>query len=240
MDRYQQTIGTLGVSPTRYPEYLGRLFEGVPLQGRRLLDVGGGSGLISFYAALQGAEVTCLEPTAEGSNPEMDAGFERLRAALGDQAQVELDRRTLQQLDPAPGSYDVIVLHNSVNHLDEDACQALPDDPGARRTFVGLFEELRAALRPGGQVIVADCARLNLFAAVGARNPFVPDIEWHLHQQPKVWAALLEEAGFTRPRIRWNPMTRAGRAGRVLLANWLGAFVTQSHFSLTARSGGAR
>ena len=234
-DRYVSAIAGLGVDPERYATYLKRLFAGIALEGRSLLDIGGGSGLISFYAAVHGAEVVCLEPNAAGSNPEMEASFETLANRLDRSAQVHLDRRTLQQLDVDAASYDVIVLHNAVNHLDEEACVALPRDESARRTFVQIFSMLRRMLRPGGDLLIADCARLNLFGLLRLRNPFVPDIEWGLHQQPRVWAELLREAGFKKSNARWNPMTRAGRAGRILLSNWLGAFVTQSHFTLRIR-----
>ena len=44
------------------------LFDGVDLSGKRMLDIGGGSGIYSFYAACAGArEVICLEPEAAGS-----------------------------------------------------------------------------------------------------------------------------------------------------------------------------
>ncbi len=237
LERYLDALRGTGVDPPRYLTYVQRLFDGVPLAGRRVLDVGGGSGLISFYAGVRGAAVVCLEPGAEGSNPAMDAAYRRLDERLGGSVDVRLDRTTLQELEPASAAFDVLVLHNSVNHLDERACAGLPREPAARRTFVRLFSSLRRMSRPGGDMIVSDCARLNLFGLLHVRNPFVPDIEWHLHQQPRVWAQLLAEAGFLESRIRWNPMTRAGRAGELVLANRLGAFVTQSHFTLNARAG---
>jgi SAM-dependent methyltransferase len=240
VSRYTAALAGTGVDPRRYTIYVERLFDGVGLAGRRVLDVGGGSGLISFYAAARGASVVCLEPTADGSNPQMEADYQRLEAQLADAVQVRLDRRTFQALDAEAGSFDVLVLHNAVNHLDEAACQALPDSAVARRTYADLFSRLRELSRPGGDLILSDCSRLNLFGVLRIRNPFVPEIEWHLHQQPRVWADLLREAGFIEPRIRWNPMTRAGRPGEWLLANWLGAFATQSHFTLTARSATAR
>ncbi len=99
-----------------------------------------------------------------------------------------------------------------------------------------LFHSLRRLAAPGADLIVADAARLNLFGMLRLKNPFAPEIEWHLHQQPRMWAALLGEAGFTGPRVRWNAMTRSGRPGKLLLSNWLGAFATQSHFTLTLRA----
>jgi SAM-dependent methyltransferase len=237
LGRYLAGLEGSGLDSQRFLTYLQRLFAGVPLAGRRVLDVGGGSGAISFYAGVRGANVVCLEPGAEGSNPQMEAAYRRLEESVGGAVHVALDRRTLQQLDAQPGTFDVIVLHNSVNHLDEQACVRLPADPGARRTFVELFSSLRETAQPGGDLILSDCARWNLFGALRARNPFVPEIEWELHQQPRVWAQLLGESGFLQARIRWNPMTRAGRAGELVLANWLGAFMTQSHFTLNARVG---
>ena len=48
--------------------HLKTLFKNIPLENRRVLDIGGGSGLHSFYAACMGAkEVVCLEPETEGS-----------------------------------------------------------------------------------------------------------------------------------------------------------------------------
>lgn len=237
--RYLTAIDGTGVDARRYHRYLQRLFSGVPLDGRTLLDVGGGSGLISFYAAVKGATVVCLEPAADGSNTAMHPTFDRLQKALAGDVSVHLDSRSLQDLDAAPGSFDVLLLHNSVNHLDEDACTALPGDAAARRTFEALFARLFALARPGGDLLVSDCARRNFFGMLGVRNPFVPDIEWHLHQQPSVWAALAESAGFVDPRVRWNPMTRAGALGERLLSNHVGAFLTQSHFTLRASVPGA-
>src|SRR5579862_7369395 len=51
---------------------------------KRVLEVGGGNGLLSFYAASQGAEeVICLEPEAAGSTSGINSHFERTRDDLG-------------------------------------------------------------------------------------------------------------------------------------------------------------
>jgi len=43
--------------------YLKYLFEKISFDNKRMLDIGGGAGLFSFYAACKGAtEVICLEP----------------------------------------------------------------------------------------------------------------------------------------------------------------------------------
>lgn len=51
------------------PRYLDWLFADVPLRSALVYDVGGGNGLISFYAAERGArEVVCIEPLGDGSH----------------------------------------------------------------------------------------------------------------------------------------------------------------------------
>src|SRR5690242_7361283 len=59
--------------------YTAFLFRDVPLRGARVLDVGGGTGLFTMYAAAMGAsEVVCLEPEAEGGSSGMNDWFRRL------------------------------------------------------------------------------------------------------------------------------------------------------------------
>src|SRR5688572_16582833 len=95
---YSRVVQDLGKSPKQWQRYMELLFDGIPLKGQRVLDVGGGGGLISFYAAVRGAaEVLCLEPSAAGSNPTMEQSFRTLDEHLP-QSKVTLDRRTFQQL----------------------------------------------------------------------------------------------------------------------------------------------
>lgn len=234
MQRFHQAALREHPSPPRLARYLTRLFEGVPLSGQRVLDVGGGSGTMSFYAAAAGASVVCLEPAAAGSNPQMDATFDNYRSVLGDAVDVKLARETFQAYEPDE-PFDVILLHNSINHLDEDACLRLHNDEQARQSFKTQMRRMAEMVRPNGHLLAADCSRYNLFGMLRVRNPFVPDIEWEIHQQPRLWAALLAESGFAQADIRWNPMTRAGRPGELLLANWVGAFLTTSHFTIHMR-----
>src|SRR5688572_2298926 len=95
---YFRVVKDLGKSPKQWQRYMEMLFDRVPLKGERVLDVGGGGGLISFYAAVSGAtEVLCLEPSAAGSNPTMEQSFRALAEGLP-QSKVKLDPRTFQQL----------------------------------------------------------------------------------------------------------------------------------------------
>jgi len=211
------------------------LFNGVPLQGRSLLDVGGGSGLMSFYAATRGASpVTCLEPAEAGSNPTMDADFAKWQQGLGD-VNVDLVRKRFQDLDTTMTKYDVVLINSAINHMDEDACKRLPDDREARARYLEIFASLAELTKPGGDLIIADAARKNAWGALGLRSPFAPSIEWEIHAQPSVWAELATEAGFSEPRIAWRANKRLGAIGQRVLGNVVGGWLTNSMFVLQMR-----
>ena len=55
--------------PGNITYFMRQIFSDVTFGGNRVLDIGGGAGLASYYAACMGAEsVLCLEPGASGSN----------------------------------------------------------------------------------------------------------------------------------------------------------------------------
>lgn len=220
--------------------YCGWLFRDVALAGTRVLDIGGGAGVFSFYAAAAGArEVVCLEPEAEGGHAGMNEQFHRLRHATGFH-NVQLAHATFQDFDPSPGVFGVVLLHNSINHLDESAVVALHLDAAsggarARDVYRRMFGKLADALEGCGHLVLTDCARTNLFPLVGLRHPMLPQIQWHKHQDPSVWSDLLRQAGFSRCSLRWSSFNRLGPLGWVLLANRPAAFVFKGHFRLHAR-----
>lgn len=215
--------------------YLDFLFDGFDFSGKRVLDIGGGAGDLSIYAGALGArEAVCLEPEAAGSTAEVTELLAGPREVLGLTDRVVIRGDTFQEFEDSGDGFDIVLLHNSINHLDEEACIHLKDRPEAESTYVRLFEKLARISRPGARLLLTDCSRYNAFALLGLRNPLLRTIEWHKHQSPYTWRRLLARAGFTRFRIRWLPVRRLGKPGRILLGNVLGTYFLHSAFCLTA------
>ena len=209
------------------------LFQDTTFVGKTMLDIGGGIGLFSFYAGCCGArQVVCLEPEAEGSSSGMVERFQRLSTLL-DPNQVSLHSTRFQDFDPGNRTFDIILLHNSINHLDEAACINLQHDSYAVETYKGIFQKLSNMASHGAKLIVTDCSRYNFFALCHLKNPFAPTIEWHKHQSPDYWANLLSDVGFRNPKIRWTSFNSLRSIGRLLLGNKVAAFFLQSKFCLT-------
>ena len=222
------------VSKRTYLQFqMQNLFEGVELRGRTVLDIGGGNGVYSFYAAAAGASsVLCLEPEAEGSTSRVIDTFQRLRERMGFD-NVTIDPVTLQDFAPRGRTFDVVLLYNSINHLNEPACITLLDKLESREAYTDIFSNLYSLCARPAKLIVADCSRHNFFNAIGTKNPFNPTIEWHKHQAPELWAGLLSKVGFTTPRIRWSTFSRLGTAGKLFTGNRWAAYFLRSHFVLT-------
>ena len=167
--------------------YLDYLFEGIDLQGARVLDIGAGGGRYSFYAAAAGAaRVVALEPEEAGSDTGVASQFEQVSDRLGVDS-VELRHETLQEFDPGDELFDVFFMHASINHLDEPATMRLHTDEAARQVYRELFAKLAGMGADRAKLVASDATRHNLFAKLPVRNPLQPTIEWEKHQPPEAW-----------------------------------------------------
>jgi SAM-dependent methyltransferase len=216
----------------RYERTSRFLFEDIPLERQRVLDIGAGAGALSIWTALGGASsVVALEPELDGSTKGASTAFERAVAELGLADTIELRREPLERLlggDP----FDLAILSGVINHLDETAVVRLHRDARAFDEYVAMMRRLRALLRPGAFVIVTDVGRKSIWNTIGRQGPWTHDIEWDKHQQPATWIEVFRSAGFELHDLRWSPLKWTGR----LTGNRFVQFFTMAHFVLRFRA----
>ncbi len=210
--------------------YLDSLFEGVDFEGKRLLDIGGGYGKYSFYAACCGAsEVVCIEPESAGSTAGTAAMFDSIKSVLGVN-NIIFKTLTIQEFQPPEKKFDIFLLHNSINHFDETACMLLPYHLESRENYLRIFQKIAKMSSYRAVIIVCDCSCQNIYALLKIPNPFDPSIEWHKHQSPKVWIDLLSQVGFVESDLKWNYYSRYLPKGKPLVFSALVAYLFSSHF----------
>ena len=148
------------------------LFDGIGLAGARVLEVGSGAGAWALWAALHGAcRVLAIEPEAEGSHGHALDRLERNIEKMGFENVIEARGCRLQDLPLSAERFDVAIMYNVINHLDEDSVVRLHRDPSAEERYLALLRLLRMHLAARGVVIVADCGRNNLWPRLGLTSP---------------------------------------------------------------------
>ena len=114
----------------------------------------------------------------------------------------------------------------------------LADSHADRELYLSYFRKMHELLAPGGSLILSDVGRKNFWGLVGSRFFVGKSIEWHKHQQPKVWRKLLAEAGFDSISLRWYTLYRL-RKFAFLFARKVPAYFFNSKFVMTARKIGS-
>jgi SAM-dependent methyltransferase len=224
--------------PERLKCYLEKqLFKNIDLKDKSIIDIGGGNGLFGFYAAINGASrVVVMEPEFDGSSQGMIAGFNKINNLLGNPVNISHTNKVLEDYDRVNNKFDIILMHNSVNHIDEQSCIRLKEDKKAQLVYFQFFEKLQQISKPGGILIICDCARNNVFGDLKLPNPLSPSIEWEKHQNPTFWAELLERNNFKKQSIQWTYPNFLGEIGNLLFRNKLMAYLTISHFRLVLKN----
>jgi len=110
----------------RLHTFLEDYFSEIDISKKRVLEIGGGGGLLSLYCVLKGAELAInLEPILDGSESIVHPND--LANLLPDVINVNKYNWINQKLQDfnSDTTFDLIVSYNSINHIDEDACENL-------------------------------------------------------------------------------------------------------------------
>lgn len=195
-------------NPPGYQHYLDEIFKGIDLQGKRVLEIGSGRGLISLHCGLSGAKkVVSIEPEMEGSTSGVVETQKRRIEQLG-LSNVELRHDDFHTLDFGEEKFDVIVMIAVLNHLYETPLNAMKN-PDVFNTYIGIGEKLHGLLANSGVVIATDASRYCLWTQLRRigypRNLCLRQrtINWRIHQQPSVWKKIFSKAGFEKVDINY-------------------------------------
>lgn len=183
----------------------------VDLNGKRVLDVGCGGGLLSEGMARAGARVTGVEPG--------EAAVGAARAHL-EVSGLDVDYRQGEVGDLVPEEaegFDVVTCMEVLEHVPDPA-QVLAD--------------CAALVKPGGRVFFATLNRTPrsyAFAILGAEYilGWLPrgTHRWDKFIRPAEMEAYLRKAGLHTAEIRgmvYNPLTNRFSLGRDVAVNYLG------------------
>lgn len=195
-----------------------RLFKGINIKDNAILDVGCGGGSLLLWAYEHGSGyITGLEPK------------EKIERLINNS--IRILPKKIQDYDMPIKQFDIIVLQDSINHLDENSCIWLRKTHDARNKYRAVFKKLYRGLKSGGKLIITDCSNRNFFADLHVINPFCPSIEWHKHQTPELWAKLLSDCSFVNPKVNWLVPNQLRWFGWLVSQKWVSYFL-MSHFRL--------
>lgn len=166
-----------------------------PVEGKRVLDVGCGDGILSVAMAKAGAHVTGLD-----SDPRMlSAARERTSTAHAAVTFIEGDAR---QVPFADETFDVVV---AITVL----CFVIDADRAVR--------EMARVLRPGGRLVIGELGRHSLWAAKRRLSGWLGSRTWRaahfrtVHELKRLAITARLDVGQVRGAIYYPPCDRCAR-----------------------------
>jgi SAM-dependent methyltransferase len=233
LSEYYSVVEATGAqrSLSNFKFYLSYLFNGVSFAGKRVLDIGAGSGYMGFYAACRGAkEVVCLEPEESGANAQLNEAFSQFQSRLP-AANVERISQTIQDSD-LENTFDIILMHNSINHVIA-GCPTLRRDTSLQKEASRIFAKIFNKCENGADFLIVDNSRYHAFQLLRMKHPLSPHVGWRHHETPAFWMSLLKPVGFEKRQLCWGSLNTFGTPGRLLMNNPLAAYIVGMPFILT-------
>jgi SAM-dependent methyltransferase len=225
-------------NPPAFAHAASCMFEGVDLEGKRVLEIGSGRGLLAIYMGLRGAEVLSMEPELVGATSGVVLQQRARLAALG-MRNVDVVSADFNTWNAGHHRFDLIVSNASINHLYASEHHARYHEP-THDGYLNVARRVRDMLVPGGHFVARDACRYALFTALrpwGIRRPWQPKrsgVDWRHHQNPTTWRGIFRDAGFSTITVSY-PVPYRLRAVARIVENPIANFLLQGTFLLRAQ-----
>jgi len=231
MQKFDSILASAGIERSKgYDFYFKNyIFNNIELNNKSILDVGGGNGIASFFAVHNNPTCKSLvvDPLEDGSNLKMQKQYSNLLKKYPNR--VNFFNGYTDELSNNE-KYDIILMHNSINHIGEDLLEKMDTNKIAKTEYALRLKAILKKSKPGAILIVSDCANRNFWGDLNLKNIFSPTIEWHLHKQPHEWQSLLESIGCKHINTNWTARREFGYFGKYCLSTKLVSYFFHSHF----------
>jgi 2-polyprenyl-3-methyl-5-hydroxy-6-metoxy-1,4-benzoquinol methylase len=167
-------------------------FRGIEVRGKRILEIGCGSGFVSLYLAfvMGVGHLDAMDEAAGEGNPStiLDTLETNVRS-LGLTNITVLKKDIMQFTSSEP--YDIVVSNNAMHHVCEHGL--LKWDVRARKKYIEIFGHLKSLLRPEGTLMLREYSRNSIWRYLPGRYQ---EVEWSLHPTKGEWLGVLRQAAF--------------------------------------------
>tara|TARA_B100001109_G_C18852825_1_gene470180 strand:- start:1627 stop:2361 length:735 start_codon:yes stop_codon:yes gene_type:complete len=206
------------------------IFNGINLENKEILDLGGGNGIASFHALNKCSSCNCfvVDPIEEGSNKLMVAQFNEMKKNFKP-GRIFYHRDFIDTLDNHL-KFDIVLMHNSINHIGEDIIDEIEFNKHKYQEYLSRIDTITKRLKKDGLLIIADCGSKNFWNNLNLKDPFAPSIDWSLHKEPEIWRKMIEEIGHQHIDTYWTSRKEFGKLGKLLFANRFLSYFIGRHF----------
>ena len=212
--------------------YLNNTFQDIDFKDKNVLDIGSGNGIFSFYAKICGArKVICLEPSLDGSSNNNNYIFNLIKKNFKFKDVTYLAENVQDYITYQ--KFDLIILKDSINHIDEESCINLKKSNIFKNNYINLFNKIYGLMSTNANIFISDCSNKNFFDDLNLKNPFVSDIEWFKHQDPNEWIKLMKITNYNIDSLKWSSINSL-RFLKNFNNNKIISYFTSSNFRIIA------